>query len=289
MVNTNMKVVVFVIIILLVIAAYSFIDQYFKTGSFLSPVKEPVEKEQAVSSNSPKNQYYVPAEKSEEKTENVKPAVSPYIERIRLSNVQKASPYSPSLIALNISPYKGEPINLTGFTIKTRKGNYIIPQGIEKYKSNAGSSDIIISEPLIVYLAGINNPLGFDKNFRANKCFGYLAKAKDIYPFPSAYCPAPELEQTTGLNPYCQEFLIRQYGCQAPDYSQDLKISTDSQCVSYILDFYSYDGCFRKSRNDSDFLLDYWYIYLGKNIVEELHDTIYIYDRDNLLIDKYVY
>ena len=74
-----------------------------------------------------------------------------------------------------------------------------------------------------------------------------------------------------------------------PKYSDDFKISTDSKCVSYILNYYTYNGCLKRSSKDEDFLSKYWYIFINKNIVEELHDTIYLHDNNDLLVDKYTY
>ena len=301
------NVLIFIFIVIAVIGLYLFFDQYLSDGklpdffrmragifqqeSDQTEIETEIETETQTTNqpSSPKQDIpvnnYIPVPESAQTT----PTISPYIGKVKINRVQTANEYRSSLITLNIRPYKGEPINITGWTIKTRKGNFIIPKGVEKYQKNFPSRDIVITENLYVYLIGDSNPLGLNKNFRTNKCFGYLSLSRDFYPYIRAYCSRPKLEDVSHLNPYCQEYIIHQYGCKMPNYSDDFKISTDSKCVSYILDYFTYNGCYKNQSQNEDFLNNYWYIYLGKNIVQEYHDTIYLYDQYGLLVDKYTY
>jgi len=295
------NVFIFIFIVLAVITLYSVFDQYLSNGELPEFLKmraslsqqesEQAETETEAGTNNQPSGSNTPTNKPLPIPEPapIIPTVSPYIKKVEINRVQTASTYQPSLITLNIRPYKGEPINITGWTIKTRKGNFIIPKGIEKYQSSGSLRNIVIRESLYVYLIGDTNPLGRNKNFRANKCFGYLSQSRDFYPYVHSYCSRPKLEDVSHLNPYCQEYIIHKYGCQMPDYSDDFKISTDSRCVSYILDYFTYNGCYKKHSQDKDFLNNYWHIYLGKNIVQEYHDTVYLYDQYGLLVDKYSY
>lgn len=298
------NVIIGIIMILAVITLYSLIDQYAASGKFsgffnmrasLLP-EEKTEQEQNSSNNSSRTQ----TDKKEEPKPDQKPqpkpqpevktpTVSPYIDKVKINRVQTANQYRPSLVTLSIRPYKGEPINITGWIIKTRKGTFATPKGIEKYQKNMPLDNIIIKEQLSVYLIGDVGPLGSNQNFRTNKCFGYLNQTLDFYPSIYNSCPKPELENLSNLNPYCQDFILHQYSCKMPNYSKDFKISTDSQCVSYILDYFTYNGCFKRHFQDDDFLKDYWYVYLDRNFVQEYHDTVYLYDQYGLLVDQYAY
>ena len=266
-----MKAILFVIIILGVIFVYALMDQYLPKEIFLGNTK--IEKEKPDSEKT----YSYSAVKGETIIEPVDSTVSQYIGKIDISRLRKANERTSSVITLRVKPYKGEPINLYGFKIKTRKGIFNVSQSI------------IIKEQLTVYLVGDSNPLQTGDSFRANKCFGYLSKLKNLYPSFSARCSAPKLEDLPSLTPYCQDFIIKSRSCKMPNYSADFKISTDSNCVSYILEYYTYSGCLKRSSKDDDFLSKYWYIFINKNIVEELHDTIYLYDKNDLLVDKYTY
>jgi hypothetical protein len=291
---------------------YSFIDQYSTSGKFPSFLKAsmfPEEKTEQKQNNSnqaneqeqPKqteqnnsNNNSQPAEQEQEpqpkpQPEPKTPTVSPYIDKVKINRVKTANQYSPSLVTLSVGPYKGEPINITGWTIKTRKGTFTIAKGIEKYQKNMPLTNIIIKEQLYVYLIGDVSPLGSNQNFRTNKCFGYLNQSLDFYPSIYSSCPKPKLEDISHLNPYCQNFILHQYGCKMPNYSKDFKISTDSQCVSYVLDYFTYSGCFKRYSQDPDFLKNYWYVYLDRNFVQDYHDTVYLYDQYGLLVDQYTY
>ncbi|MBU3942402.1 hypothetical protein KKA24_00285 [Patescibacteria group bacterium] len=272
-----MRAVVFILIILGVLVGYAMIEEFMGKGTSPS----------LFSSENKVKPYY----SSGTKTNTTTPVDSSpnYVGKVKIYNINKASEYNPSLIKIDVRPYKGEPINLTGWSIKTRKGTFTIPQGMEYYKKDGYSSDIIIKESSYLNIIGESEPFGTKKNFKTNVCLGYLSKSENIYPSFYSYCSTPKLEELDGFTPYCKEYLINQRTCKMPDYSSDFKISTDSSCVSYILNYFTYNGCFERSSKEKDFLSNYWYIYVNKNIVEELHDTVYLYDQNGILIDEYLY
>lgn len=221
--------------------------------------------------------------------QEVKPTVSPYYGLAEIRGVREKNSSHVSLITLSIRPRQGENIDITGWTIETRKGKAVIPQAMEYYQSFYIPHNIIIKENNTIYLIGAKSPLGSDKSFRLNSCFGYLSRSRNFYPSVRTNCPSLDLEELYHLKPYCQDFLLHSYGCEMPDYSSDFKISTDSQCVDFILEYFTYSGCFKKHSQKDNFLSDYWYVYLNNDIVEPLHDIIYLYDQNGLLIDEYIY
>jgi len=214
---------------------------------------------------------------------------SPYYGKVKLSTIRAETRYRPSLITLSVRVYSGEKINITVWKIKALKGEITIPQGIEKYQSHRTPGDIIIKEYTNIYLINDLNPLGRDKNFQLNKCFGYIKNYHSFYPSFYTYCPKPKLEDISHLNPYCQEYILRLSNCEIPNYSNNIKIATDSKCVSFLNNTFNYSSCFKKHSKDENFLKNYWYVYVGTDIVEPLHDTIYLYDPNGLLVDKYIY
>jgi len=223
-----------------------------------------------------------------EQTEIKEPAKSPYYKKIRISGFQKKTSYHPSLIRLRSYAFEDEEINITGWKIKTRHGEFKIPKGVEKYQSYMTEKDIIVDKHVYIYLIGENSPLKYQA-FKTNKCFGYLKEYNEFYPSIYASCPKPKLEDISYLTPFCQEYILNLWGCKTPNYSSNLKIATDSACVKYINNNFNYSGCFKNYSQDEDFLKNYWYIYIKSDSIEPLHDTIYLYDRNNLLVDKYAY
>ena len=273
------------LIIIALIAAYYFFDYFLKDWNFPGYLKlqEKADVSETIKEKPLNPQPLNPQpsnpqpNNSQEKTD-----VSPYFGKVEISRIQAQSYYNPSLIGLSFWLREGDKINVTGWKIKARQGEIIIPQAIEKYQSYLTPRDIIIEKYGSIYLIGSQNPLGRDKNFRLNKCFGYLGEY-------STYCPKPKLEEISHLNPYCQEYILNLSSCEIPDYSNNLKIATDYQCVSFLTDNFSYSKCFEKHSQDQDFLMDSWYIFTNTDIVEKLHDTIYLLDKDGLIVDKYLY
>lgn len=208
--------------------------------------------------------------------------------KLRISGISKSSYYNPSLITLSYSSGE-EKTNITGWKIKTRKGEFIIPQGIETYNYYISEKDIFANKYDTIYLIGAQSPLG-RKSFKINKCFGYLSNLYEFYPYIWNSCPSPlKITDISLQSPVCQDFLRYFYGCEAPDYSNKLEIATDSACVEYINRHFSYSGCFNDFSSDQDFLQNYWYVYTNSNLVDPLHDTIYLYDRSGNLVSEYSY
>lgn len=219
--------------------------------------------------------------------------LSPYFKKVRIATVKTETFSSPSLITLSTNLKKEEEINISGWHIKGRTNSFVIPPGIEKYYPGYGpvpEESIFVKQGDIIYMSASSNPLGKNRNFRPNKCLGYLANYHDfIIPLPKK-CPKPTREEISHLNPCCQEFILRLNTCQIPDYSNNIRISLDSECVSYLDKNFNYGGCFYQYSRDKDFLGKNWHIYLNRNIVVSNDcDTLYLRDQNGLFIDKYSY
>jgi len=212
--------------------------------------------------------------------------LSPYYQKIIISGVKAKNNTSPSLITLRTNAK--EEINITGFIVKTRHGELEIPQGVEKYLPDKPEKDIIIKGSMSIYVIGESSPLA-GVNFRLNKCMGYLKNYQTFYPSFSSYCPKPTKQELSCLTPICEDYILKLGTCKIPDYSNNTKIATNSSCVSYINENLNYAGCYKNYSQDQDFLKNYWYIYAKSDIVEPLHDTVYLYDQNGYLIDDYLY
>lgn len=218
---------------------------------------------------------------------------SPYLGKIKISSIKTETSSRPSLITLRTYLEKDEKINLTGWQIQTKKSSFVIPFGIENYYpgyNQEPTSDIIIRKGDKIYLSGSQNPFGRNKNFRTNKCFGYFTNYRDFPISISKNCPKPEKEDISFLSPCCKEFILELGRCEIPDYSKNLKIAVDSECVSYLVENLNYSGCYREHYKDEDFLENQWHIYLNRNIVVSNDwDTLYLRDENGLFVDKHSY
>lgn len=286
-----MKVAAIFLIIAVGIALYSFFDYFSKnwnlSGSF--QLKESASVSNPIKTKSTNPKPTTPPENPNNNPQPTNSQVSPYFGKVEISNIRAESYHNPSLITLSFRLREGDKIDITNWKIKARKGEIIIPKAIEKYQYYMPSQDIIIEKYGTIYLIGGQNPLGGDKNFRLNKCFGYYLNYQKFYPSFYIYCPKPKLEEISHLGPYCQEYILNLSSCEIPNYSNNSKIAADYQCVSFLLDNFNYGKCFEKHYQDQDFLMESWYVYTNTDIVEKLHDTIYLLDQNNLIVDKYIY
>jgi len=217
---------------------------------------------------------------------------SPYFGKVKISSARSQASSYPSLITLSTSLGE-EKINITGWRIRGKKGSFTIPGGIVKYNpyyNPVPDESIFVKRGDRIYLSSASNPLGRGRNFRPNKCIGYLDNYQD-FPIPlSKICPKPTNKEISHLEPCCQEFILRLGRCKAPDYSNNLKVSTDSECVAYLNENFNYAGCYRNYSRDEDFIGGDWHIYMNTNIVvSDDCDTLYLRDQNGLLVDEYSY
>lgn len=301
-----LAILLIIIVLGVVITAFSLVKEFLK--SEWSPIQQPSQQETPLKPISKESQKQEPLEKLEEvkpsalvddvitfepKQEADKINVSPYFEKVKISTVKAKSFSSCSLITLSVQSEDKEKINITGWRIRGNKGEIIIPQGIEMFSSYEGilaPQDISVGQYDKIYLLSQDSPLGKNRNFRLNKCFGYFLNDYKIFPSFSRKCPKPKLEEISHLKEYCQEFILKLGTCEIPDYSEDYGILYDNECVSYLRENLKYSSCFKKHSKDENFFDNYWYVYLGEyDIVSKLHDTLYLRDKNGLLIDKYLY
>jgi len=221
-------------------------------------------------------------------------SVSPYFEKVIISQVKPETSAQPSLITLNSQLSPNEQINITGWSLEGWDGKVTIPQGVEQYfhfyKSNV-NEDIVLQWGERVLLSSAYNPLGRDRNFRTNQCLGFLTNTFD-FPIPIPLnCPRPESNDISHLDPCCQQFINALRSCQIPDFSDEAVLSLGSECLSYLKENLNNIACFANYFQNTDFLGNEWHIYLNnKNIVASYNcDTLYLYDKNGLLVDEYSY
>ena len=125
----------------------------------------------------------------------------------------------------------------------------------------------------------------FGKNFKINKCSGYLAQGKNISPSMSFSCPRisdPALPRN--LNNRCIDYIESLSSCVSPNINADTGINND--CAEFVSQHASYTGCLADHKNDSDFNQPEWRIFLGKNaeMWGNRHENIQLFDQSGKLI-----
>jgi len=219
-------------------------------------------------------------------------STSPYFGKIDIASVRRSIPF---LITLRTNLSSDEKVNISGFTLKSKIGQFSIKRGAEKFYPNITSfnQNIEVRKGDRISISGAQSPFGRDGNFRPNKCFGYLKKHYSFTLSVTSSCPdRPTLQDVSFLAPSCQDFVLKKINlssCTVPDPSQDLTIARDSECVSYINDHFTYDACSQKHSQDEDFTKNEWHIYTNRSFAHPTHDTIELIDQNGLFVDKKVY
>lgn len=226
--------------------------------------------------------------------------ISPYFKKADISSFKPPTFYTPSLIKLSVSLSSKEELKITGWRIEGKRGAFTIPKGVNKYDSNNPNftEDIYVKNGDKVYISSAASPfIGNNLSFRPNKCLGYLEKSFNFTIAISQNCPRPQTDRLPrNLSEDCLSYIQDRNRCESleSDKLEKWDIFKDSTCMDYINLNFTYPGCFRNYSQDQDFLTKEWHIYMNvsgpeREIMDFVHDTIYLKDQNGLFIDKYKY
>lgn len=191
-----------------------------------------------------------------------------------------------------------ESINVNNWRIKSSKVNFYLSKAVKDVNPNLQTKleEIILDpgERLIIF-SSKESPLGF--NFKINKCFPYLAELrqelkqllKNFY-FPCQKFNKGELfnlKNEYKLSNNCLN-ILEKISCSGPKFKDWEKIGFDSNCYRFFENNFTYYGCYQNKKNDQDFYLRDWLIFIPiyKNFTNDRYDEIKIYDQNNLLVNK---
>jgi len=214
--------------------------------------------------------------------------LSPYFKKIRISSLSYSTWGSyPAYITLSASLTKDEAMNITGWRIKGNLENILIPQAIEVYDPSGfgGLADIVLKNYQTVNFYSSFSPIS--RNFRLNKCAGYLEEIYDFNPPLPRNCPYVNRTEISNLSGVCQSYILSLSSCKMPETNLTVTLY-DENCRVYLNNL-NYRGCFNRYRLDPDFLSSEWRVWVGRNILDPNHDQVLLLDKNNLLVDIYTY
>lgn len=218
--------------------------------------------------------------------------LSPYFGKINIFASYAYSYINPSEIKISSNLSNNKKVNISDWQIKTNHGEIIIPQAINVYDPSGFSpqEDIILSTNNYVNIYLSTNPI--NKNFRLNKCMGYLQNTYIFNPPLPQNCPSPSRSEISYLSGKCQSYIISLWGCKVPEdpfyYSVSGSNAEDIACHAF-LGTINQNGCFQKHRWDDDFLSNEWRIWIRQHILDSQHDRVWLLDKNRLLVDEYIY
>lgn len=222
--------------------------------------------------------------------------LSSYFDKVKVSaQYNSFYTYNPSEFKIYSGLSNNEKVNVTGWRIKTNNGEIVVPQAVNVYEPSglAPQEDIVLSanNHVTIYIA--NSPI--NKNFRLNKCIGYLQNDYVFFPPLPQNCPTPSRSDISYLSGQCQSYILSLWGCKIPDESSDSFYASiggssreEVDCRAF-LDTINQNGCFQKRRWDDDFLSSEWRVWIRQYILDSQHDRILLFDKQGLLVNEYTY
>ena len=188
-------------------------------------------------------------------------------------------------------------LKITGWKLKGKTGlDVVIGKGAFYIYASAASQpqeDIYLKPGEKAVIVTGKSSLG--TSFKMNKCVGYFEQFHEFTPELNTECPLlRDDEPPANLinNDQCLDYIDRVSSCQTVvsiPYKYSFKLS--SSCQEYVTQNANYKTCLEKHKDDSDFYLPEWRIYLERS--EELwkkkRETITLYDGKNNIIDSKSY
>jgi hypothetical protein len=217
--------------------------------------------------------------------------VSSYYQKVEISRVEPDEiNFKNDYLVLRNN--KDQLIDITGWTIRTKRETATIPQAVEKLRHpllDNYDSDIKLAYRNEVIISTGLSPQGV--NFRVNKCTGYLDQSSQFYPSLDENCPRLEESSYSSFKKSCRDFIKGLNRCEIPDYSDKLAVSSDSQCTSFLSEKLNYKQCYLDHRQEVDFFEDEWRVFLNRStdILDNDGDTIILRDKNGLVVDEYEY
>lgn len=240
------------------------------------------------------------------------PNASSYANSISLGAGNASYAIQPYEEYITIYNHGSSAINITGWKLKNDKENRVIYEGgtERRYRSDmaiipsADTGNVVLKpgEIAIVNTGLITNYSPYRiTSFKENICSGYIEATGDYNFTPSLSVSCPT-EQSANLDVKCRDFVnsisschIPQFGSQTSqgDYCENCVdgVLLPSSCVAFLKSRYNYASCVSNHRNDPNFYLNTWRVYLGRGweMWADRYETIYLYDQYGKLVTYVTY
>ena len=236
------------------------------------------------------------AAKSKIKSSSSQSSIRPDFVTLKTRRAKETNP-DEEYIEIKADKKNKSPMKITGWKLKGKNSiDVLIGKGASYIYASIASQpqeDIYLKPGEKAVIATGASPLG--TSFKLNKCAGYFEQFNEFTPELDTECPLlRDEEPPSGIsnNDQCLDYIDRVSSCSTVvsiPYKYSSKLS--SSCQDYVLQNANYKTCLEKHKNDSDFYLPEWRIYIGRS--EELwkkkRETITLYDDKNNIIDSKSY
>ncbi len=208
--------------------------------------------------------------------------LSPFFHKITFSSLYAGSLYSYGRISLSYSNNGTTTIDVTGWQIKSNRSGEYLPTAVNLYDPSGltAPTDILMQKGQILNIYSDTSPF----NLRLNKCIGYMQNSNHFNPALPSNCPYVNQSDISTFTGVCQQYIYSLGSCSLPNMNSISIPQNDYACRAYLENL-NYSGCFAKHVNDSDFLSNEWRVWTGSSVIDQIHDTVLLLDRNGLLVD----
>ncbi|MFA5870696.1 MAG: hypothetical protein WC842_02315 [Candidatus Paceibacterota bacterium] len=224
----------------------------------------------------------------------VESQLSPFYKQVRITGVNPPDFFGDVTSELTISSDNlKSPVMITGWNIRANLGGSVeIPRAVSDFSPYGGNTegDIILAPGEYVRMYSWKSANG--KNFRLNKCMGFLNQQISFSPSLPNDCPSiAQDKRIITFTGACQDFLRSLPSCRLPS-ENDLNRYTgtnDIECRR-IADQYTFGNCYDTNRFKSDFYSKEWRVWMNGGMrFDPKHDRLILFDKQGLVVDEYVY
>lgn len=206
---------------------------------------------------------------------------------VRISSLWLPTSFSPiTELVLSVDLAPGQTVNITDWTVQSRKGSFRIPQAQEVYSFGGEQQDIILHSG---EEAHFYSGRGLKGNFRLNKCTGYMEDVIGFAPSLPKSCPYISRSEVEDFTSPCQKYALSLLVCEHPSANPPVPYA-DTACREFLRKL-NYAGCVEQYGNDQNFLSNEWRVWLENriNIFDPVYDKVQLKDKEGNIVDEYVY
>jgi len=214
--------------------------------------------------------------------------VSPYSGKVKIESVAVGFDGGEQRLYLKSQVPLGQSVDVTGWRVITDTDTEYIPKVSPAYKSflSEPPADIVMKNGGLLVISSGLSPLV--DNLRLNSCMGYLDAQYTFIPSLGTGCPRLTPAELSGVSGQCRSYLASVPPCTTPDPLSLPGTVGDFSCRA-TADKLNYDGCVSDHRNDNNFLLGEWRVWLGVPFMPYPHGAIVLKDANSLIVDRYYY
>lgn len=215
--------------------------------------------------------------------------LSPYYGKVRIGSVYITT-YGTSQISLSTSYDLSSPIDTTGWSIKSNKGDLLIPQAVADFNPYGfgNDTDILLNSGgrLDIY----NSVSPISRNLEINECMGYLNNTYKFIPaLQCSYVSMYDRAEISSFSGNCQNYIMSLGSCRIPTPEKLNSFSGEPACQSFLQRF-SYAGCYNRNRNLPNFFTGKWIVWMPSFwAIDQSHDRVLLLDKNGFLVDERIY